>query len=378
MDRFTNAPHAKPGQGQHGLWVLNNYKRFFLHRKERSHARRSLRAYAKRMRESDQSCLLLDDSGKVCRRLSKNRCHLIPERTILSELADPQTGKVLELRWSLDAWTHALSKSDQADPIDVFSADTFRPRRTPLETGTGNAAVGHYACRQHDREVFGPIDVARPAFQSREVMLLTVYRTLLFVADIARGAQAMMFDAELNTIARGHESPEIKMNWERQKQSPPFTLLRPSLTEFRDVWKNRRSAVSLTGSPILFPSRLRFASCGILHNSLQVVCVLPLEGDLHQLIVIQVGPEDRSTKAIRERLESAALAAKGNNSEDIRLICEIMRLSAGTAVASIASYDSITSWERRQLQTLIGHNSGARYIYSLLEPRLRRIRRPSS
>ena len=378
MDRITNTPHAKPGQGQHGLWVLKNYKRFFLHSEERGPVRRSLRAHAKRMRESDQSCLLIDDSGKVCRRLSKNRSHLIPKQAILSELADSQTGKVLELRWSLAAWTHTLSTSNQANSIDMFSADTFQPRNTPLETGIGNAAVGHYACLQHDREVFGPIDVARPDFHSREVMLLTVYRTLLFLADIARGAEAMMFDPEMNAIAREHESPEIRMDWERQKQSPPFTLLKPSLSEFRDIWKNRRSTVSLTGSPITFRSRLRFATCGILHNALQVVCVLPIAGDNHQLIIIQVGPEDRSAKAIRERLESTAVAAQRDNSEDIRLICEIMRWSGGTAVASIASFDSITGWERRQIQALIGHNSGARNIYAFLEPRLRGIQGSSS
>ena len=371
MSRIIDAPHATPDQGQNGLWVLNNYKRVFLHREDRSAARRSGRGYAKQMRESDQSCLLTDDSGETCGRVSKNRCHLIPRRAILSELANHDRGRVLELRWTLEAWTHTLSKGDRANPIDMFSADTFRPRRTPLETGIGNATVGHYACERHDREVFGPIDVALPDFHRREAMLLTVYRTLLFVADIARGAQEMMFDHNLSRRARDHESPEIRMDWDRRKQSPPFSLLKPHLSEFHDIWNNRRSTVSLTGRPIPFRSKLRFAACGMLHDALQVVSVHPLKGDHHQLIVIQVGPEGRSARAMRDRLESAALAAQTGNSEDIRLICEIMRWSGGTMVASIASYGSLTGWEQRKIQAMIGHNSGARNIYALLQPGLR-------
>ena len=373
MSRIMGAPHARPYQGQNGLWGLYNYKSFYLQDKERSQARKSLQAYAKQMRESDQSCLLLDDSGKVCGHPSENRCHLIPERATLSELANPQTGKVLELRWFLEAWTHALSKSSRSDPINVFSAEMFQPRRTPLETGIGSATVGHYACKRHDREVFGPVDVALPDYHSREVLLLNVYRTLLFIADIARGAQAMMFDPKLGRLARRHESPEVRVDWESRKQSPPFGLLKPYLSEFYDIWQNRRTTVSLTGRPIPFRSRLSFAACAFLSNPLQVVCVHPLGGDEHQLIVIQVGPEDRSARAIRDRLESAALAAQGGNSEDIRLICEIMGWPDGTTVASIESYDSLTGWERRQIQAMIGHNSGARNIYSLLEPRLRNI-----
>ena len=374
VGRASSAPLVTPGQGRDGLWVLNNYKSFYLQQdREREHARRSLRAYAKQMRESDQSCLLLDDSGGVCGHPSENRCHLIPEQAILSELADPRTGKVLELRWSLAAWTHALSKSNRADPINVFSAEMFQPRGTPLETGTGYATVGHYACKCHDREVFRPIDVAQPDFHSREALLLTAYRTLLFVADIARGAQALMFDPKLGRLARHHESPEVRTDWERRQQSPPLSLLKPYLSEFYDIWQNRRSTVSLTGRTIPFRSRLRFASCSFLSNPRQVVSVHPLGGDEHQLTVIQVGPEDRSARAMRDRLESAALAANGGNSEDIRLVCEILRWPDGATVASFESYDSLTGWERRQIQAMIGHNSGARDIYSLLEPKLRNI-----
>ena len=372
MGRRAGSPLVTPGQGRDGLWVLNNYKSFYLQDKERNLARRSLRAYAKQMRESDQSCLMLDDSGKVCGRPSKNRCHLIPEHPTLNKLADPRTGKVLELRWLLDAWTHALSKSNRADPIDVFSADMFQPNRTPLETGTGYATVGHYACKPHDREVFKPIDVARPDFHSREVLLLTAYRTLLFVADIARGAQALMFDPKLGRHARQHESPEVRTDWERRKQTPPYSLIKPFLSEFYDIWQNRRTTVSLTGRPIPFRSRLRFAATIFLSNPRQVVTVHPLGGDEHQLIVIQVGPECPSARAIRDRLESAALAAQGGASEDIRLVSEILRWADGTAVASIESYDSLTVWERRRIQAIIGDNSGAQGIYSLLEPKLRK------
>lgn len=364
-------PHARPGRDHDGLLSLKRYKRFYLHQdKERSQAKRSLQAYAKQMRESDQSCLMLDDYGNVCGRPSRNRCHAIPERPILRELADRHSGKVFELRWSLDAWRHALSKSSRADPIDLFSAEMFQPQRTPLETGTGNASAGHYACKPHDVKVFGPIDVALPDFQSREVLLLTVYRTLLFVTDITRGPQAMMFDPKLGRIARDHESPEVRRNWEEQKKTPPYSLLRPYLSEFHDIWRNRRSTVSVIGEPILFRSRLRFAACGMLSSPLQVVYVHPVDGDRHRLIVIQVGPEDRSASEARGRLESAALAAQGNDSEDVRLVCKIMRLSAGTVVASTESYDSLTGWERRHIQAMIGHNSGARGVYKLLEPKL--------
>ena len=374
MGRRTSAPRVTPGQEQDGLWVLNNYKSFYLQQdRERERAKRSLQAHAKQMREADQSCLMLDDSGRVCGRPSKNRCHLIPEQPILSELAEPRTGRVLELRWSLAAWTDALSRSRRADPIDVFSAEMFQPRGTPLEKGTGFATVGHYACKCHDQEVFRPIDVARTDFHSRAVMLLTAFRTLLFVADIARGAQALMFDPKLGGIARHHESPEVRADWERRKQTPPFSMLRPYLSEFYDIWQNRRTTVSLAGRPIPFRSRLRFAACSFLSNPLQVVSVHPLGGDEHQLIVIQVGPEDSSARAIRNRLESAALAAQGGDSEDIRLFCEILRWADGAAVTSIESYDSLTGWERRQIQAIIGRNSGARDIYSLLEPKLRNL-----
>ena len=374
MGHRTSAPRVTPSQGQDGLWVLNNYKSFYLQQdRERNHARRSLQAHAKQMREADQSCLMLDNSGRVCGRPSKNRCHLIPEHPILSKLADLRTGKVLELRWSLSAWTNALSRSSRADPINVFSAEMFQPRGTPLEKGTGNATVGHYACKCHDREVFRPIDVARPDFHSRDVMLLTAYRTLLFVADIARGAQALMFDPKLYRLAHDHESPDIRTDWESRKQSPPFSLLKPYLYEFYGIWQNRRTTVSLTGRPIPFRSRLHFAACAFLSNPHQVVSVHPIRGDEHQLIVIQVGPEDPSAKAIRDRLESAALAASGGSSEDIRLVCEILRWADGATVASIESYDSLTGWERRQIQAIVGHNSGARGIYSLLEPKLRNL-----
>ena len=367
----TTSQHAKPNRGHEGLWSLKQYKRFYLQEdRERSQAKSSLRAYERQMRESDQSCLLVDDYGNVCGRPSWNRCHAIPEGPILSKLADHDSGMLFELRWSLGAWRHSLSRSRRADPIDVFSAEMFQPHRTPLQTGTGNATVGYYACKPHDVKVFGPIDVALPDFHSREVLLLTVYRTLLFVTDIARGAQAMMFDPKLGRLALDHESLEVRMNWEEQKQTPPYGLLRPYLSEFYDIWRNRRSTVSLIGEPILFRSRLRFAACGLLSNPLQAVYVHPVDGDRHQLIVIQVGPEDQSAREARERLESATLAAQGGDSEDVRLVCKIMRWSAGTVSTSIASYDSLTGWERRQIQTMIGHNSGARGIYRLLEPKL--------
>ena len=370
----TGAPRVTPGQGQAGVWVLNNYKSFYIQQdREREHVRRSLRAHAKQMREADQSCLMLDDSGMVCGRPSKNRCHLIPEHPILSKLADHRTGRVLELRWSLPAWMHALSRSSRSDPIDVFSAEMFQPHGTPLEKGTGFATVGHYACGCHDQKVFRTIDVTRPDFHSREVMLLTAFRTLLFVADIARGAQALVFDPKLDRIARHHESPEVRADWDRRKQALPFSLLKPYLTEFYDIWLNRRSTVSLIGRPIPFRSRLRFAACAFLSNPRQVVSVHPLGGYEHQLIVIQVGPEDPPAKAIRDRLESAALTAQGGDSEDIRLVCEILRWADGAAVASIESYDSLTGWERRRIQAIVGHNSGARDIYSLLEPKLRNV-----
>ena len=118
---------------------------------------------------------------------------------------------------------------------------------------------------------------------------------------------------------------------------------------------------------------MRFAACSFLSNPRQVVSVHPLGGDEHQLIVIQVGPEDASTRKIRDRLESAALAAQGGDSEDLRLVSEILRWADGAAVASIESYDSLTVWDRRRVQAIIGENSDARGIYSLQEPKFRNL-----
>lgn len=352
--------------------VPRKVQRFFVPSQKKDHVQRELQRHSQQMRDSGRTCMWVDDSSsEFCGQPSNNRCHLIPEEAILSDLADPKSGKVLEFRWALDSWARIMMRGDQANPIDILSADTFLPLKT-LERGKGHATTGHYACKRHDDTVFAPIDVRLPDLYHRDVMMLSVFRTLLFVADIARGAQAMMYDPGIDADVRSHESLELRRQLADLKKNPPFSVLGPALGKFRDIWSHRRTTVSVTGRPIPFLSKLHFAACGLIQDRLQPVSVHPVDGDLHQLIVIQVGPELKQAKETRSKLESAAYSAAGGNS-GIGVVCEIMRSSAASIAASIDSFLTLESWDRLRIQAMLGHNSAAPNIYSILERRPRSI-----
>ena len=125
------------------------------------------------------NCLfVIDDEGRYCNRLvSINRCHIVPESSVLSGLKN-QAGKVLELQWGISQWRRLLFGSE--DPASV----------PPFARPPGATCVGRFACKRHSRDDlyshdddFQPIDVAKPDFSDPVVRFLAGYRLALFNAD---------------------------------------------------------------------------------------------------------------------------------------------------------------------------------------------------
>lgn len=354
------ARHRSKRRRKGGPW--QSQRTLYVPPRRKSEVRSRLKPYSKIMDASDKTCMFVDEnSGKFCAKPASNKCHLITESAILDQLADCESGKVVELRWTLSGWRGVFQESDESKPVVLHSLDTFNPLETSLEVGKGFAAVGHFACKPHD-DVFAPIDVPLPDVEDSEAMFLMAYRSLLFVGGLLRRSRAVLDDPETNKRALRSNRRAVRNEWINQKASPIYKLVENAVFKLGKLWNSHRDSLSLVAQPIPFRSKLRFAAAGILVDTEQAVGIYPGDDDLHTMIVIHVGNEDGKTREMRSLLEAAARKAQNADALGVHVLCEVMKHSVGSVVASPDSYRRLTTEERHEIQAIIRDNSQARHL----------------
>lgn len=344
---------------QPGLWVPNSRK---------SEAVRRLEVVKTAEGRKGRCLFVIDDKGSVCRNLVYSNCHVIPESSILDELKDKISGKVLELRWGINKWEHLLVSSSETSPIDLNDPDTFEPQ----SVGTGNACVGWFACKDHDNE-FWPVDVKEPDFNDPIIQFLYMCRAVLYEVDMNRlGTQ---FAEDWNKRAQTHPNREVRFGWNKFKRILRNRTQRAKATASRlgkiwYDWKTNREfdPDTVSGQMLWFHSKLKFAAIGLYGKGL-VVTVVPVGEHRHKIGMFHLSEDADSVNEDKERLTRLSGVAEDSCDHGVEVLEELMTNGWGTIAASPVSYRRLGNGEMQSIQILLASNVAVDTIVNSLATR---------
>ena len=242
----------------------------------------------KRAERGKGTCLYVaGENGQRCENPVENNCHVIPESAVLDELKDHRFKKVLELRWRAAIWEHHYVTSSASNPIDPSDPDKFEPQSVVA----GHACVGRFACKyrhtDHDGE-FSLIDVKEPDFNDPRVPVLSMYRAVLYEADICRLGKRLM--EQHSEKALRHSRKDLRIWWNKLRASLQSRTQWSEATSERlgKIWYRWKTHGKLDADAVSvrvlnFRSSLKFAACVFSYGKYVIVTVSPLGGDRHRM-----------------------------------------------------------------------------------------------
>ena len=302
-------------------------------------------------------CLfVIDEEGHVCGNSEGNNCHIIPEASVLSELKDSGSGKVLELQWGVNQWQHFFLNTSETNPA-TLDPDRFEPR----PVGTHDACVRWFACTKHDGE-FHPIDVMDLDFDDPVVPFLCVYRSTLYAADLLRmGISAMR---GWDRTAMNHPRKEVRAEWMNAKIDIQDMLLKNQQIsiELGRMWHIKKTYRQfdpdvVSGQLFTFRSRVRFAAC-VSYGTAVTVVVFPYEEDLHKMGVLHLTKDADLLKKNKEHLVLAVNASVRNSNYGVNVLKELLTNGSGAAAMSPESYRDLSDEEKKAIRRLVARSSG--------------------
>ena len=302
-------------------------------------------------------CLFpVDMNGELCPEPPSRR-HVISRSSVLDDLKDQRSGKVLDLDWGVDQWSALLLKSDEEHPVNLEDPATFKPRGL----GTHEACTGPYACQTHD-SVFNPIDVANPDFSNPYIRWLTMGRIVLYGANLCSHRKFLVDTWKSNVIRS--PSKALRTSWMREWgfAYTAYERARNVAKLWGGIWQSLESPDRLPdnlveSSVLPFWSRLRMAAC-ILYGQATAVVVHPGEGDEHKMVMLHWS-EDTSVAAEDEnRLANKARETEVGDDYGVDMLDELMSRGFGAVAASPVSYEKLANDQRIVIQKILMRNIG--------------------
>lgn len=331
-------------------------RRFKVDKGQKSKVSEQLQPIKDVVNSKGQCLFLIDEDGRICGKPVDNNCHVIPESSVLNELKDHRSGKVLELQWGVGQWEHLFLSSSEASPA-TLDPDQFEPR----SVGTGDACVRWFACKDHDDE-FRPIDVMDLDFSDPVVPFLCVYRSTLYSADLLRmGISAMR---NWDRKAMNHPRKAVRMEWMKNKADIERILIKNQRisTELGKVWYIKKTHGKFDPDVVseqlfAFRSRVRFAACISYRRDITVV-IFPYEEDYHMMGVLHLIEDADPVKKSKEQLARAVNASGKNSNYGVDVLKELLTNGSGAAAMSPDSYYGLSDEERKAIRQLVAMSSG--------------------
>lgn len=318
----------------------------------------------KREERRRSTCLfVVDENGRRCGSPVETNCHVIPKSSVLEELKDKSSGKVLELLWGVARWGYFYITSSMSNPINFGDSDSFEPQHVV----TNDACVRWFACKQkgtdHDGQ-FNPVDVIEPDFEDPLIRLVCMYRAVLYESDLCRLGQRFLgqYDKEVWRRPDG----ELHVRWHRLQSS---VLSRAQWTEdaanrLGKIWLKRdtqdwQHTDVVSGEVLSFRSKLKFAASVYHYGKGMVVAVYPDNEDRHKMAVLHLSEDAESVCADKEWLIELASATEDSPDYGVDVLRELMTNGAGAVAASPQSYSGLSDEEKNTINQMVARASGA-------------------
>ena len=318
----------------------------------KAEADRRFREIARRAKQYKGTCLFpVDANGGLCRE-SIARRHVIPRSSVLDQLKDGKSGKVMDLDWGVDQWAAPLLKSDEGHPLNLEDPATFEPRTI----GTHEACTGLYACGSHDA-VFNPIDVAKPDFTDPFIRWLTMGRIALYAADLCTRRKFLVDGWKSTTMRSG--SKGLRASWLREAQFAytAYDKGHVAAKKWGKAWKSSESPHQLAENQVEwsaqnFRSDLRMAAC-FYYGKATTVVILPVGGHDHQMVLLHWAGETGGMEEDEERLTSKARESATGDNYGVGVLTELMSRGSGAVAASPESYRKMADDQKTEVQRIL-------------------------
>ena len=286
---------------------------------------------------------------------------MISRSSVLDELKDKATGKVMELGWDVREWGRFLLSSDEERPMDLEDASTFVPR----DVGTHDACARWFACELHDGE-FGPIDGAEPDFTDSTVRFLTVYRTVLCAADLCRHRQQLHQQWNKRFMRSPNKRQRVHWAIETAEVQGALKMANAAADSLGRIWYTKKDSGHLgpsliAGQVVNFRSTLRFAACVICGVGVAAT-VVPSEKDMHKIVLLYSASEENDVRADYDRLVQSATNSLEKDDYGVRVIDTLMTGGHGPVAVSPGSYRALPDIDRLVIQQIVANKMGARSI----------------
>ena len=332
----------------------------------KSEVKRSVEPVKKEERGKGVCLYVTGENGQRCGNPVDNNGHVIPESSVLDELKDPRSEKVLELRWGVARWEHYYVTSSATNPITPNDPDEFEPQSVV----TGNACVGRFACKcknaDHDGE-FSLTDVKHLDFNDPRVPVLSMYRACLYEADLCRLGKRLMEQHKQEALR--HPRNEVRVWWNKLRASLQGRMQWSEATSERlgKIWYRRDTHGKLDADAVSvrvlnFRSSLKFAACVFSYGKYIIVTVSPLGGDRHKMGVLHLSDDTDAVTEATERLSRLACDSENSTNYGVDVLKDLMTYGAGSVAASPESYHGLPVEERRTINQIVADASGAGII----------------
>ena len=316
-------------------------------------------------------CLFVTGSdGKICGRHVRERHHVISRSSVLDQLKDKASGKVMELGWDVSEWRRLLLSSDEEHPMDLDDPSTFVPR----DVGTHDACARWFACELHDGE-FGPIDGVEPDFNDSTVRFLTMYRAVLCAADLCRHRQLLhkrwnkQFMRSHNRAQRAHWAIETaEVQW-------ALEMANDAADSLGRIWYAKKDSGHpdpnlIAGQVLCFRSTLRFAGC-VIYGAGVAATVVPSEKDMHKIVLLYLAGDENDVSDDYDRLVQSAKNSLERDDYGVGVIDTLMTRGNGPVAVSPGCYQALPDGDRLVIQQIVADKMRASSIAMALSSQQR-------
>ena len=302
-------------------------------------------------------CLfVIDESERFCDEPVRNVSHLVPEEAVLKPLRG-NANRVLQLDWGVTQWRELFFKADQEAP--ARDATIFDPSERTTEV----ACTGRFACKAlyHDDE-YNPVDVAHPDFDIPEVPFLTALRLDQFGTDQIRQALELhqKWTPDFKSRPRSRQE-NIAWNLERMNLKNAEKRMEATVRSLGRHWYARKMGgtfdLSIVSARVLtFRSKLRLAG-GVFYGGATSVYALPVQEDLHRMVIHYLtNQSDRAQRHV-ERLEEVARASEEGSDYGVTVTNELMTRGWGSLAVAPQSYEELNEQDRTTIRGLVQRHS---------------------
>ena len=318
-------------------------------RRAKNKARVKLNSMNEKMDQHGGTCMFpVDASGTHCGGHAVDN-HCIGEAKVLKDqLRDPATKKVGEFRLGIKPWATAVVKDGMDNP------DLFGPVYLPV----GDAAMGHFACRECDPK-FNDVDVAQPAYKDSRVAFQYAHRTILYVTDQGRQTSYVLSEDFRSQGDQRNTHKRIRIGLETHKHQIANTLqnLQELVTRFGEFYFHQELNRGdyggfLTSSDHCFESDVTLASCTMVGRGVFVNC-WPEQGRRHRMLVSCLTEDEDSTYEARQSLIETAKSSLQSDGPEVSVLIDLIEKGFGVVVCHPATFSALPQDSQRLIRSTV-------------------------